>query len=92
MRAKKVQDEAQRDVERELARRKGGKEAIEAKKKWEDNQAKREDEKLKREKEEEKRAKERIKQKIEQVCFLLLLLFLFLFCFCFCLNNTFTLK
>jgi len=66
IRAKKAQDEAEREREREIMRRKGGKEAIEAKKKWEENQAKREDEKIKKEKEDERKAKERIKQKIEQ--------------------------
>jgi len=66
IRAKKAEDEAHREKEREIMRRKGGKEAIEAKKKWEDDQARREDEKRKKEKEDERKAKERIKQKIEQ--------------------------
>jgi len=63
---KKAEDEEKREKERELQRRHGGKESIEAKKKWEDAQAAREAEKIRKEKEDEKRAKERIKQKIEQ--------------------------
>lgn len=66
VRAKKMQDEEERDKDREIARRHGGKEAAEAKKKWEEANAKREEDKMRREKEEEKRARERIKQKIEQ--------------------------
>lgn len=66
IRKKKKIDEETRDREREISRRREGKDTIEAKKLWEEAQAKREADKLRKEKEDEKRAKEAIKLKIQQ--------------------------
>eukprot|EP01113_Clastostelium_recurvatum_P015543 TRINITY_DN1868_c0_g1_i6.p1 TRINITY_DN1868_c0_g1~~TRINITY_DN1868_c0_g1_i6.p1 ORF type:complete len:639 (-),score=217.07 TRINITY_DN1868_c0_g1_i6:232-2127(-) len=66
LRKKKAEDEEKRDREREIARRKGGQDAIEARKLWEEEQMKKAADKARREKEEEKMAKERIRKKVEQ--------------------------
>jgi len=66
VRKKKKEEEEARNRERELSRRKDGKEAADAKHKWEEATAKREADKLRKEKEDEKRAKDAIKRKIEQ--------------------------
>jgi len=59
-------EERQSDIDREKNRIKGGKEAQEAKKLWEQKTKEREEVLKRKEKEEEKKAKERIKAKIEQ--------------------------
>eukprot|EP01112_Ceratiomyxa_fruticulosa_P013108 TRINITY_DN3667_c0_g1_i2.p1 TRINITY_DN3667_c0_g1~~TRINITY_DN3667_c0_g1_i2.p1 ORF type:complete len:591 (-),score=177.33 TRINITY_DN3667_c0_g1_i2:78-1850(-) len=66
LRKRKEEDEAKRDIEREITRRKGGQEAAQARKAWEQDQAKREADKIKREKEEDRLAQERIRARIAQ--------------------------
>jgi len=66
IRLQKAEEEKQRDIERELTRRKSGQEAIDAKKKWEDNAREREALAKKKEKDEEKKARLAVKQQLEQ--------------------------
>jgi len=66
IRKKKAEDEAKKEIEREISRRESGKTNTAALEKWKEDAAKREAEKIKREKEEDAKAKARIKAKIEQ--------------------------
>jgi len=69
IRKKKIEreiEEKEAEIEREKNRIKGGKEAQESKKLWEQKTREREEALKRKEKEEEKKAKERIKKKIEQ--------------------------
>jgi thioredoxin len=66
IRKKRTVDEEEREREREIARRRDGKDAVEARKKWEEAQAKREEDLRRKEKLEEKAAKERVKQMLLQ--------------------------
>jgi len=65
IRKKKKEEEAQRDLEREISRRQNGKSSQEAQKLWEENKVKREEFLKKKEKEEERTARKAIQEKIE---------------------------
>jgi len=66
LRAKKAKEDEERDHNREIMRRKSGKESQDALKKWEDEKSTREIEAVRKEKEMEKQHKESVRRKVEQ--------------------------
>ncbi|GAM17665.1 hypothetical protein SAMD00019534_008400 [Acytostelium subglobosum LB1] len=66
LRKKKAEEEAKREIEREMSRRESGKLQQDSVEKWKEQQNKREADKIKKEKEDEARAKQRIRDKIAQ--------------------------
>ncbi|KAN0035423.1 hypothetical protein ACTA71_004692 [Dictyostelium dimigraforme] len=65
IRVKKAEEEAKREIEREINRRQGGKSTQQALTKWQEDQLKREQEKDRKEKEADRIAKAKIKAKVE---------------------------
>ncbi|KAN0015609.1 hypothetical protein ACTFIU_008348 [Dictyostelium citrinum] len=65
IRAKKAEEEAKKEIEREINRRQGGKSTQQALSKWQEDQLKREQEKDRKEKEADRIAKAKIKAKVE---------------------------
>ncbi|KAM9981500.1 hypothetical protein ACTFIY_003798 [Dictyostelium cf. discoideum] len=65
IRVKKAEEEAKKEIEREINRRQGGKSTQQALTKWQEDQLKREQEKDRKEKEADRIAKAKIKAKVE---------------------------
>ncbi|KAK5577676.1 hypothetical protein RB653_002620 [Dictyostelium firmibasis] len=65
IRAKKAEEEAKKEIEREINRRQGGKSTQHALTKWQEDQLKRDQEKDRKEKEADRIAKAKIKAKVE---------------------------